>query len=106
MISISPGIGAGGSTEKAAALTAKTTWTHEANRSWRWLQAYAWRPVWTFDAGWIWLRPYWRWQCSWGWGFFYDYAYLDQTEFPTLQKIMSSENFDTFLRAHDEAAAK
>lgn len=24
---------------------------------WRW---FAWRPVWTLDRGWQWLRPVWR----------------------------------------------
>jgi hypothetical protein len=61
-------------------MTRDQRWTNEAHRSWRWLRWFAWHPVKTFDAGWIWLRPYWRWQCSWGWGFFDDYPYLIKRE--------------------------
>lgn len=52
-------------------------WAHEGmTRSWRWKRAFAFFPVRTFDAGWIWMRLYWRWQCSWGWDFWDDYPYL------------------------------
>jgi hypothetical protein len=57
----------------------KTPWIEEGYRSYRWLPAFAWRPIRTFDKGWIFWKPYWRWQCSWGWGFFDDYPYLEQS---------------------------
>lgn len=50
-------------------------WHDEEHRYWRWVPWFAWRPTRTFDAGWIWLKFYWRWQSSWGWGFWDDYAY-------------------------------
>ena len=28
-----------------------------SERPFRW---FAWRPVWTYDRGWVWLRPVWR----------------------------------------------
>jgi hypothetical protein len=57
----------------------KTPWNEERDCSWRWLPAFAWHPVKTFDAGWIFFKAYWRYQKSWGWGFFDDYPYLEQS---------------------------
>lgn len=62
----------------AARMDRRYPWTKEDDRSWRWRPAFAFRPVKTFDRGWIWCRPYSRWQCSWGWGFFDDYPYVDR----------------------------
>lgn len=55
-------------------------WTHDPHQSVRWLRWFAWRPVRTFDAGWIWLRFYWRWQCISGWGFWDDHPYLNRND--------------------------
>lgn len=55
-------------------------WTHDDWRSYRWKRWFAWRPIRTHDAGWIWLRPYWRWQCISGWGFYDDWAYLNKAK--------------------------
>ncbi len=50
-------------------------WIEEGYRATRWVRWFAWRPIKTFDEGWIWLVPYWRWQSVWGWGFFDDFPY-------------------------------
>jgi hypothetical protein len=52
------------------------TYTYERYRAWRWRRRFAWIPIRTFDAGWVWLRLYWRWQCQWAWGLVDDYPYL------------------------------
>lgn len=44
-------------------------WVDEGEWSWRWHDKFAWFPVRTQDAGWIWLAPYSLWEKSWGWGF-------------------------------------
>ena len=28
-----------------------------------WYRWFAWRPVWTYDRGWVWLRLVWRKHC-------------------------------------------
>lgn len=53
-------------------------WTHEDHQSWRLFTAFAWLPTKTMDQGWIWLKSYWRYQCSSGWGFFDDWAYIEK----------------------------
>ena len=50
-------------------------WVEEGHRSWRWKPAFAFWPTKTLDEGWIIFKPYWRWQQSWGWGFWDDFAY-------------------------------
>lgn len=37
---------------------------------------FAWLPVRTFDAGWIWLRGYWLREHIYGWGFHDKHPYL------------------------------
>lgn len=54
-------------------------WTIEGHRDWRWVRTLALWPTRTFDAGWVWPgQHYWRWQCSWGWGFWDDYPYRNK----------------------------
>lgn len=37
---------------------------------------FAWLPVRTFDAGWVWLKRYWVHERVWGWGFHDKFPYL------------------------------
>lgn len=55
-------------------------WNYEEWRAWRWRDSFAWLPVNTIDAGWVWFKGYHRWQCIWGWGFFEDFPYLNKPE--------------------------
>jgi hypothetical protein len=51
-------------------------WIHTDYNSTRWTNRFAFVPVRTFDAGWIWLRRYWLRECSYGWGFYDLHPYL------------------------------
>ena len=47
----------------------KRGWVDEGHQSVRWTEKFAWLPVKTADAGWIWLTRFWREDRIWGWGF-------------------------------------
>lgn len=51
-------------------------WTNTADGSDRIASRFAWLPVRTFDAGWIWLRRYWLHEHIYGWGFHDKLPYL------------------------------
>lgn len=55
------------------------SWNDEGHQSWRWCEAFALIPTKTFDKGYLWLRKYWRYQCSSGWGFWDDFPYVDKS---------------------------
>lgn len=51
-------------------------WIHTEHDSRRIVQRFAFLPVRTFDAGWIWLRHYWLREIIYGWGFHDRHPYL------------------------------
>lgn len=53
-----------------------SAWRHyEDGESIRTTKRFAWRPIYTFDDGWIWLESYWLRECRWSRGGRYKYPY-------------------------------
>lgn len=52
-------------------------WQHTDYDSTRWSTHFAFWPVRTFDAGWVWLRRYWICERTYGWGFYDRHPYLN-----------------------------
>jgi hypothetical protein len=52
-----------------------SAWEHTPNDSKRWVRSFAFMPVYTYDAGHIWGKSYYRLQISSGWGFWDDFPY-------------------------------